>query len=89
MICFRISPSAIVNKIEVSQELSEDFTNEVNRKLLDSINGCGSMYMTHTIMEGVFVIRCAIGATLTEKRHVTNAWKVVKEHANAILNGLM
>jgi tyrosine decarboxylase len=65
---------------------SEDVVaNEINRKLLDSINGSGDVYMTHTMVEGVFVIRCAIGATLTEEMHVVKAWKVVQEHADLIL----
>lgn len=66
-------------------KLSEDVANEINRKLLDSINGSGSVYMTHAMVEGVFVIRCAIGGTLTEETHVIEAWKVVQEHADAIL----
>ena len=65
---------------------SEDVVaNEINRKLLDSINGSGDVYMTHAMVEGVFVIRCAIGATLTEEMHVIKAWKVVQEHADVIL----
>ncbi|KAI9081641.1 hypothetical protein K1719_036377 [Acacia pycnantha] len=60
--------------------------NEVNRKLLDSINGSGKVYMTHGMVEGAFVIRCAIGATLTEEQHVIMAWNIVKEHATPILS---
>lgn len=41
------------------------FVNEVNRKLLDSINDCGKAYMTHCEVDGAFVIRCAICSTLT------------------------
>ncbi|CAJ2658030.1 unnamed protein product [Trifolium pratense] len=65
---------------------SEDVVaNEINRKLLDSINGSGDVYMTHAMVEGIFVIRCAIGATLTEEMHVVKAWKVVQEYADLIL----
>ncbi|KAI9081661.1 hypothetical protein K1719_036397 [Acacia pycnantha] len=60
--------------------------NEVNRTLLDSINGSGKAYMTHGMVEGAFVIRCAIGATLTEEQHVIMAWNIVKEHATSILS---
>ncbi|WJX96972.1 hypothetical protein P8452_78102 [Trifolium repens] len=60
---------------------SEDVVaNEINRKLLDSINGWGYVYMTHAMVEGVFVIiRCAIGATLTVEMHTVKAWKVVQQ----------
>lgn len=64
----------------------EKCINDVNCKLLESINSSGRIYMTHTVVDGVFVLRCAVGATLTEEQHVVMAWKVVKEHADVILN---
>uniref|UniRef100_A0A2N9FWM7 Tyrosine decarboxylase n=1 Tax=Fagus sylvatica TaxID=28930 RepID=A0A2N9FWM7_FAGSY len=66
--------------------LSEERSNELNRKLLESINMSGHVYMTHTVVEGVYAIRFAVGATLVEERHIIMAWKVVQEHANVILN---
>ena len=42
--------------------------------------------MSPTVVDGVYIIRCAIGATLTEERHVIMAWKVVQEHADALLS---
>ncbi|TKY72354.1 Tyrosine/DOPA decarboxylase 5 [Spatholobus suberectus] len=97
VVCFRLLPSAVAKigngnvenghlKVQNRDLKAEDVANEINRKLLDSINGSGTVYMTHAIVGGVFVIRCAIGATLTEKTHVIMAWKVVQEHADAILN---
>ncbi|KAF8408814.1 hypothetical protein HHK36_004883 [Tetracentron sinense] len=44
-----------------------------------------SLYMPHAVVGGVYMIRFAVGATLTEERHVNVAWKVVQEHAGAIL----
>ena len=46
----------------------------------------GRVYMTHTVVGGVYTIRFAVGATLVEERHIIMAWKVVQEHANVILN---
>ncbi|KAJ7969035.1 Tyrosine decarboxylase [Quillaja saponaria] len=88
LVCFRVSLSAIAKKIydDSNKHVCEDCANEVNRKLLDSINDSGVVYMSHAMVEGVYVIRCAIGATLTEEQHVLMAWKVVQEHADAILN---
>ncbi|KAJ7969040.1 Tyrosine decarboxylase [Quillaja saponaria] len=85
MVCFRISLSAIANMYDHSDKhVCEDCANELNRELLDSINASGVVYMSHAMVEGVYVIRCAIGATLTEEQHVLMAWKVVQEHADAI-----
>ncbi|KAK1305003.1 Tyrosine/DOPA decarboxylase 1 [Acorus calamus] len=33
--------------------------------------------MTHAVVEGKYVLRMAIAATLTEERHVLGAWKVI------------
>ncbi|KAK7349452.1 hypothetical protein VNO77_06831 [Canavalia gladiata] len=93
LVCFRISPLAIVNGVFKGAEacyngklLNDEYVvNEVNRKLLDSINSSGNAFMTHGEVEGAFVIRCAIGATLTEEHHVIMAWKLVQEHANSML----
>ncbi|MCL7027053.1 hypothetical protein MKW94_020691 [Papaver nudicaule] len=49
-------------------------TNEINAKLLESVNASGKIYMTHVVVGG--------------ERHVTGAWKVVQEHTDAILGEL-
>ncbi|KAF3438320.1 hypothetical protein FNV43_RR21082 [Rhamnella rubrinervis] len=64
----------------------EKCINDVNCKLLESINSSGHIYMTHAVVDGVFVLRFAVGATLTEEQHVFMAWEIVKEHADATLN---
>ncbi|KAM4113428.1 hypothetical protein ACJW30_05G219700 [Castanea mollissima] len=58
----------------------------LNKKLLESINGSGNVYMSSTMVDGAYIIRCAIGATLTEERHVIRAWKVIQEHADALFS---
>ncbi|PON60102.1 Aromatic-L-amino-acid decarboxylase [Trema orientale] len=61
--------------------------NELNQKLMDSINGSGRAYLTHSVVDGIFLLRFAVGASLTEESHVVQAWNVVKEHADTILSG--
>lgn len=63
----------------------EDAANNFNAKLLETINESGKIYMTHAVIGGEYVMRFAVGASLTENRHVILAWKVVQEHANALL----
>ncbi|CAN6553407.1 hypothetical protein PS2_004637 [Malus domestica] len=85
LVCFRVSPSAISNKTPIPSDENR-VINEVNCRLLEAINGSGRVYMTHAVVGGMYVLRCAIGATLTEEKHVVMAWKVVQEHADAILS---
>ncbi|KAK9188108.1 hypothetical protein WN944_019507 [Citrus x changshan-huyou] len=60
--------------------------NEFNRELLESINASGKAYMTHAVLGGIYAIRFATGATLTEERHVVVAWTVVQQHLEAFLS---
>ncbi|KAL4629215.1 hypothetical protein ACB092_05G292100 [Castanea dentata] len=82
LVCFRVLPwpndNSVANQVE--------YANELNKKLLESINGSGNVYMSSTVVDGAYIIRCVIGATLTEERHVIKAWKVIQEHANALLS---
>ncbi|RZC89618.1 hypothetical protein C5167_027162 [Papaver somniferum] len=88
MVCFRLKPTEILRQKIVENDYIEAQTNEINAKLLESVNASGKIYMTHAVVGGVYMIRFAVGATLTEERHVTGAWKVVLEHTDAILGSL-
>ncbi|PRQ22156.1 putative pyridoxal phosphate-dependent decarboxylase, pyridoxal phosphate-dependent transferase [Rosa chinensis] len=83
LVCFRISPSALISSNE-DDEIG--MVNEVNCKLLEAINASGKAYMTHAVVGGLYVLRCAVGATLTEEKHIVEAWNVVQDHAQAILS---
>ncbi|KAM6572773.1 hypothetical protein CsatA_016853 [Cannabis sativa] len=75
LVCFRLNPNP----------LDEPGHAEVlNRKLLDWVNSTGKLYMTHTIVGGVYMLRFALGATLTEECHVIAAWKLIKEGADEL-----
>ncbi|KDO40271.1 hypothetical protein CISIN_1g046506mg, partial [Citrus sinensis] len=90
VVCFRVSPSAVMDKLKTKYENSllseEERINEFNRELLESINASGKAYMTHAVLGGIYAIRFAAGATLTEERHVMVAWTVVQEHLEALLS---
>jgi aromatic-L-amino-acid decarboxylase len=58
--------------------------NEVNRKLLETINGEGKMYFTHTIVKDRFVLRMCIGQTNTQSEHVLQAWETIQKTAIAL-----
>jgi aromatic-L-amino-acid decarboxylase len=47
---------------------------EATRALMERVNVSGSMYVTHTLVNGQVALRMAIGGTLTEARHVRAAW---------------
>jgi aromatic-L-amino-acid/L-tryptophan decarboxylase len=56
---------------------------EANERLLEAINSSG-IYLTHTKVDGRVTLRLAIGSTLTERRHVEQAWSIVRACADAM-----
>ncbi|XP_076884254.1 tyrosine decarboxylase-like [Bidens hawaiensis] len=78
-VCFRISPSMS------NQSCDKDHMNRLNKELLESLNRTERVYMTHAVIEGVYVIRVAIGATLIEDRHVSMLWDLVQEQLDVLL----
>ncbi|KAI5671019.1 hypothetical protein M9H77_11383 [Catharanthus roseus] len=86
VVCFRISPLAIMKSENLSRNEGEEEVNEINKKLVESINGDGQICMSHAMIGGDFILRFAVGASLTDYRHVDIAWEVIKDHANSLLN---
>ena len=74
-VCFRYLPGARNNSE------SETECNERNKALMDRVNEAGRIYLTHTTLDGKFTLRMAIGQTQTERRHVIEAWEVLREAA--------
>jgi aromatic-L-amino-acid/L-tryptophan decarboxylase len=68
-VCFRYNPG---NK-------TEDELNKLNEKLLEAINSSGKIFLSHTKLNGKFVIRLTIGSIRHERGHIEEAWKLIKE----------
>ena len=43
------------------------------------------MYLSHTKLNGKYVLRMSIGQTHTEKQHVEAAWKLIQSEAAKLL----
>jgi aromatic-L-amino-acid/L-tryptophan decarboxylase len=59
---------------------------EINRRLLESCNRGGSLYLTHTMLDGKYTLRLCVGQTRTEERHVEEAWRKIEETARTVRN---
>jgi len=60
-------------------------SDELNQKLMDALNQSGDLYLTHTKLNGRFVLRMSIAQTNTEQRHVEKAWKRIQEEASRLV----
>jgi aromatic-L-amino-acid decarboxylase len=60
---------------------------ELNRALLERLNGSGKLYLTHTTLADRFTLRLCVGQTTTEERHVKRAWETIRETAEELEKG--
>jgi aromatic-L-amino-acid decarboxylase len=58
---------------------------EVNKRLLESINQSGKVYLTHTSLADRFTLRMCVGQTNTKEIHVKHAWDLLRSSAKEIL----
>ncbi|XP_004292248.1 PREDICTED: tyrosine decarboxylase 1-like [Fragaria vesca subsp. vesca] len=75
LVCFRLLPP----------HGNEACASKLNHDLLDAVNSTGKIYISHTVLSGAYILRFAVGAPLTEEKHVTAAWKVLQDEASALL----
>ncbi|XP_008793633.1 tryptophan decarboxylase 1-like [Phoenix dactylifera] len=76
LVCFRLMPRGGMVEAQADKE---------NRRLLEMINASGRAYITHTVVGRMYVLRFAVGSTLTEERHVASAWELIKKKADELL----
>ena len=52
-------------------------SDEENRRLLDRVNASGEFFLSHTVLDGKFTLRLAIGNMATTREHVQRAWRMI------------
>ncbi len=60
-------------------------SDEANQRLMETLNASGELYLTHTKLEGRFVLRLAIGSVATREEHVRRAWEKIQAAAETLL----
>ena len=83
LVCFRLRGGGAAAQLVGGDELTA--SNELNRRLLEAVNATGRAYMSYAVVGGMYVLRCAVGKSITEERHVREAWSVVQGQAAAVL----
>ena len=71
LVCFRYRPPGV----------PEEELDRLNERLLAAVNATGRVFLTHTRIGGRYAIRLVIGQRTTERRHVEEAWRLVREAA--------
>ncbi len=55
-----------------------------NEALLGRINQSGKLMLSHTRLDGRYTLRFCVGQTRTEEHHVQEAWRIIREEAEAL-----
>jgi aromatic-L-amino-acid decarboxylase len=56
-----------------------DGSDELNEALLERVNATGEIFISHTRLDGRYVLRLAIGNARTTEDDVRRAWEVLRE----------
>jgi aromatic-L-amino-acid decarboxylase len=56
---------------------------EVNRRIMHTVNDSGALFLTHTVLAGALTLRMSIGQTHTEQRHIDAAWEAIRTAARS------
>jgi aromatic-L-amino-acid decarboxylase len=75
VVCFRAVPAHTVQP-----EALDAF----NQRLLDQVNRTGEVFLSHTKLDGRFVLRLAVGNIRTQERHLARAWELLRETAASL-----
>ena len=74
LVCFRYRPAGA----------EPDQLDGLNEKLLNGINAGGEFFLSHTKLNGRFVIRVAVGNIHTTGRHIDRLWELLLKTAPAV-----
>ncbi len=56
-------------------------SDDENRALLEAVNGSGKAFLSHTVLNGRFVLRLAIGNIATQWEDLEETWNLIRQSA--------
>ncbi|MBK5297157.1 MAG: amino acid decarboxylase [Vicinamibacteria bacterium] len=75
VVCFRHHPAGMDDEAVLESH---------NAAIMDAVNASGEAFLSHTKLDGRYVLRLAIGNIRTEERHVRRVWALLTEAAAAL-----
>ena len=71
VVCLRYAPPG----------LDDAACDALNERMIRLVNDSGRAYLSHTKLDGRYVIRVAIGNLRTERRHIEETWQLLRDAA--------
>ena len=75
LVCFRYAPSG----------MPEADVARINAEIMERVNSMGRAYLSHTKVNGTYMLRLAIGNIRTDQSHVEVAWADLRTAAAAVM----
>jgi len=73
-VCFRYAP----------RDLDGDALNRLNEEILADVNAAGDVFLSHTVLQGVYTLRLSVGNIRTTEQDVLRAWEGVRRAAERV-----
>ncbi len=77
VVCFRAHPKNLID---------ENDLNDLNKQLLNKINESRKLFLSHTKLNGTYVIRISISGLRTLEHHVIYAKEIIQKTLQEVLN---
>jgi aromatic-L-amino-acid decarboxylase len=74
VVCFRYKPKG----------KNEEEINKLNETLNHKLNDSGKIYLSHTVINGIYALRMVTGQTNVRMDHVEKAWDLIRKTARAL-----
>ena len=78
-VCFRMRPARFAGR--EGEPAVATAIDGLNEAVMNHVNDSGEIFLSHTRIDGTFVLRLAIGNIRTERRHVERAWELLRRAA--------
>ncbi len=75
VVCFRFHPPDTDDEIKL---------NILNEQILNTINDSGRLFISHTKINGKYIIRLSISGLRTGEQNVKNAWVLIRKEAEKL-----
>jgi aromatic-L-amino-acid decarboxylase len=77
VVCFRARPAS----------MQGDDVDALNRQLVAQVTETGRLCLSHTDLDGRTAMRIAVGNVLTTEQHLAEAWTLIHDALDRVLNG--
>jgi aromatic-L-amino-acid decarboxylase len=79
-----VPPSLALVCLRVLTGAGPEADDAASKEVLERVNASGAALLTHTVVEGRYVIRVAIGAVTTELAHVEALWERLRKERESL-----